>query len=170
MKTNLLVQDLASDRYNLRQRLLARLLATSLDHQLAAGRLPLPGTALARHAGQITTPAARTELTRRWHKVLNLAGRPAVSLAPRAPLRLRDVAESEADIRKLIAILASSRPIAARGAAAASWLLTDGTGPLYNGHAPVDLADAIRAAIRDLDPAASTSAGRTHRDSREYCQ
>jgi hypothetical protein len=169
METNLLDQSLTSDRYNLRERLLARLLATSLDRQLAAGQLLLPGRALARHASQITTPAARADLAARWYKVLNLAGRPAVSLAPRAPLRRRDVAESEADIRQLIAILASERPIAARGAAAASWLLTDGTGPLYNGHAPIALADAIRAAIRDLDPAAGPSA-RTHRDSREYCQ
>jgi hypothetical protein len=168
METNLLDQGLASDRYNLRERLLARLLATSLDRQLAAGRLPLPGTALARHASQITSPAGRAELARRWYRVLNLASRSAVSLAPRAPLRRQDVAESEADIRKLIAILASSRPIGARGAAAASWLLTDGTGPLYNGHAPVALADAIRAAIRDLDPAAPSA--RTHGDTREYCQ
>jgi hypothetical protein len=170
METNLLARDLTSDHYNLRERLLARLLATSLDRQLAAGRQPLPGSALAIHARQITSPAARGELVQRWRKVLDLARQPAIPLTPRAPLRRHDVVRAEADVRELIAILASGMPIAARGAATASWLLTDGTGPLYNGHSPVGLADTIRAAIRHLDPAGLASADVTHRDDAEYAR
>jgi hypothetical protein len=170
MNTNLLARDQAYDRYNLRERLLARLLATSLDRQLASGRLPLPGSALAIHASQITSPAARGDLVQRWFRVLELARQPAVPLTPRAPLRRHDIAAAEAGVRELIAILASGRPIAARGVATASLLLTDGTGPLYNGHSPASLGDVIRAAVRYLDPASLAAADRPDRDHAEYAR
>ena len=50
--------------------------------------------------------------------------------------------------------LAVPLPVTAQGVAAASMLLTDAAGPLYNHHHPVALGDALRAATRQLDPAA----------------
>jgi hypothetical protein len=44
-------------------------------------------------------------------------------------------------------------PVAARGVAMAGVLLTDAIGPVYSRRGPVTLADALAAAIAQLDPA-----------------
>lgn len=46
-------------------------------------------------------------------------------------------------------------PVAAAGVAAASVLLTDGAGPVYNPRSDITLRDALRLAIARLDPSAS---------------
>lgn len=51
----------------------------------------------------------------------------------------------------MISVLIGGRPIDARGAAMASWLLRDGTGPLYNRRSPVDLGAAVREATRQME-------------------
>jgi len=48
----------------------------------------------------------------------------------------------------MLAVLAGPLPITARGAAVASALLSDGTGPLHNRHSGLDLGTAIREATR----------------------
>jgi hypothetical protein len=50
----------------------------------------------------------------------------------------------------MLAVLASPLPISARGAAMASVLLVDGTGPLYNPHSGRELAAAARDAAREM--------------------
>ena len=50
----------------------------------------------------------------------------------------------------MLAVLASPLPISARGAAMASVLLGDGTGPLHNPHSTRDLAAAVRDATRAM--------------------
>ena len=50
----------------------------------------------------------------------------------------------------MLAVLACPLPISARGAAMASVLLGDGTGPLHNAHSAQGLAAAVRDATREM--------------------
>ncbi len=135
-------------------RLLARALASSLDRQLAAGRPPRSSRALAVRARAIVSPAARRELAGRWASVLDRAGRRPVPRSPRAPLRRGAVIAAAADLREMIWVLTSGLPIDARGAAMASRLLSDGTGPLYNHRSRVELGTVAREAIRQMGSSA----------------
>jgi hypothetical protein len=131
-------------------RLLAGALAPSLDRQLAAGRQPRSGQALAIRAREIATPAVRRELARRWTNVLDQARQQPVPRSARVPLQRGAVFAAERDLHAMISVLASDRPIDARGAAMASVLLRDGTGPLYNHRSLVDLGAVVRAATRQM--------------------
>jgi hypothetical protein len=136
-------------------RLLARVRASSLDRQLAEGRSPGSSPALVIRARQIVSPAGRRELAQRWQHVLDLAGRPPVPLTSRGPLCRDRIAAAERDVREMLALLTGVQPIAARGAAMASVLLSDGTGPLHNRRSPLDLAAEVRQATSQMDPDAS---------------
>ncbi len=148
------------------QRLLVRLRAPSLDRQLAAGWPPSASRGLALRAREITSPAGRRELAQWWHHVLMQGRRPPV---PRTPLvlRYRDrIAGAEDDVQDMLAVLTGPLPVTARGAAMASSLLRDGTGPLHNRHSPVSLNDAVREATRQMTgPPAGTPPGGTDRES-----
>jgi hypothetical protein len=133
------------------ERFLARVLAASLDRKLASGHLPRSSNCLAVRAQYLVSPAGRSELARRWLDVLALAGMPPVPRTPRGPLCRGAVADGEHDVREMIAILAGTLPIAARGAAVASWLLRDGTGPLHNHRSALDLGCVVQEAIRQMD-------------------
>jgi hypothetical protein len=157
MKTQLLYESPAHDALPEREppwdRLLARALAPSLDRQLAAGCPPRSRPALAIRAREIVTQAARRELARRWANVLDLASQqPVPQRSARALLQRSAVIAAAPDLHELIAVLTGGRPIDARGAAMASSLLSDGTGPLYNRRSPVDVGTAVRAATRQMDP------------------
>jgi hypothetical protein len=135
-------------------RLLARVLSGSLDRQLASGCPAGTSRALAIRAREITSAARRRELAQRWDHVLDQARRPAVPRTPRAPLCRDRVAAAEPDVREMITVLARTSPIAARGVAMASLLLTDGNGPLHNHRSPVNLSAAVQEAARHLDSSA----------------
>jgi hypothetical protein len=62
------------------------------------------------------------------------------------------------DLHEMISVLTSGLPVDARGAAMASSLLRDGTGPLYNHRSIVDLGAVVRAATRQMNPFAARSA------------
>ena len=128
---------------------LARAYAPSLDCHLAAG-WPVTSRLLAIRAQEITSPAGRGELVRGWGHVLRRARQPAVPRTPHAPLCRDRITAAEGDLRTMLAVLASPLPISARGAAMASVLLGDGTGPLYNRHSGRDLAAAARDATREM--------------------
>ena len=155
MTTGLLYQSGAHDAEPKHERpwdrLLARALASSLDRQLAAGRPPRSSHALAIRAREIVSPAARRELAQRWANVLDQAGRRPVPLSPRAPLRRGAVIAAGPDLREMISVLTSDLPIDARGAAIASWLLRDGSGPLYNLLSPAELGTIVREATRQMN-------------------
>jgi hypothetical protein len=164
MTTDLLLR-LASYDDRPWDRLLARVRAPSLDRQLAAGRPPESGPALAIRARQIISPAARRELARHWEHVLDLALRPPVPLTRRGPLCRGRIAAAERDAQEMLAVLTGPQPIAARGAAMASVLLSDGTGPLHNRRSPADLAAEVRQATRQMDSFATDGAAGADTDS-----
>jgi hypothetical protein len=138
---------------------LARLRAPSLDRQLATGCPPGSSRALAIRAGRIRSLAGRSELAQGWGQVLELARRPPVPRTPRGPLCRGRIAAAEGDVREMLAVLTGAHPIAARGAAMASVLLSDGAGPLHSRRSPVDLGAAVREATRQMDPFAGAAAG-----------
>jgi hypothetical protein len=71
------------------------------------------------------------------------------------------IAAAERDVRAMVDVLTGPRPITVRGAAMASFLLSDGTGPVHNRHSPRDLAAAVRDATRQMpEPRASTPPAR----------
>jgi hypothetical protein len=150
--------DAAPKHERLWDRLLARVLASSLDRKLAAGCPPRSSRALAVRAREIVSLPARRELAQRWASVLDRAGRRPVPRSPRAPLRRGAVIAATADLRAMISVLTSGLPIGTRGAAMASWLLSDGTGPLYNHRSPVELATIVREATTQMDSLADRRA------------
>jgi hypothetical protein len=129
-------------------RFAARVLAASLDRQLAAGHPPQSSQALAIRLRLVASPAGRRELAEHWIHVMDLTARPPAPLPARGPLCRGAVAEG--DVREMIAILAGDLPIAARGAAVASWLLSDGTGPLHNHRSSLQLSAAVRQVTRQI--------------------
>jgi hypothetical protein len=151
-------------------RLLARTLAPSLDQQIATGCLPGSSRALAIRARQIVSPAARRELARGWQHALDQVRQPPVPRTPRGLLRRDRIAAAEHDVREMLAVLTSEQPIAARGAAMASGLLTDGTGPLYSRHSLLDLGAAVREATRQMSPLAAAPAAGADRVREERYQ
>ena len=119
--------------------------------QPARGRDARPGTSrlLAVRAQEITSPAGRGELVRLWEYVLTGPAARAPR-TPHAPLCRDRIAAAEHDVRTMLAVLACPLPITARGAAMASVLLGDGTGPLHNPHCARDLGAAVREATRQM--------------------
>jgi hypothetical protein len=151
-------------------RFLARVRAPSLDRQLAAGCPPGSSRVLAIRARRILSPAGRRELARGWNHVLDLARRPPVPRTPRGPLCRSRIAAAERDVREMLAVLTGAHPIAARGAAMAGGLLSDGTGPLHSRRSPLDLGAAVREATSQMNPFAGAPAGGADRESGGCCR
>jgi hypothetical protein len=95
---------------------------------------------------------------------MDVAVRPPAPVPLRGPLCRGAVAAAEAEVREMIAVLNGRLPVSARGAAMASWLLSDGTGPLHNHRSPIELSAAVRAATRQMGSFADTSPGGAGRD------
>jgi hypothetical protein len=140
-------------RFNRRwARLFARLLASSLDRQLAQGRSPESNRLLAARAQVLVSPTMRRALAQNWANLLVQARIPPVVRDPRVPLNRDYIIAREPDIQQMLNALLAPLPAQARGAAMASWLLSDGTGPLYDRRRSADLGIALRESIAQLDP------------------
>jgi len=74
---------------------------------------------------------------------------------PRVSSNRESIIACETDIREMLEALLAPLPSPARGTAMASWLLRDGTGPIYNHRLSEDLGISLREAIAQLDPAVS---------------
>ncbi len=136
-------------------RLLSRLLAPSLDRQLASGCSPESNRLLATRAQRLVSPSVRGALTRNWLDLLTVARRPAVPRISHTPLCRDRIIAAEDEIRAMLGVLSTTLPTPARGVAMASWLLRNGAGPLYNRHCAADLRTELREATAQLDPAIS---------------
>jgi hypothetical protein len=132
-------------RVRLRDRIAARLLAHSLDRQLADGVPPERSAALSLRARRLADPAYARFLARRLNEIV----REAVSRrVPRAQIavRLSAVVTVSAEFEELARRLVAPRPVAVRGVAQVSMLLREGSGPLYSSRADEDLGAALRRA------------------------
>jgi len=79
--------------------------------------------------------------------------------SPRVLCNRDYIIASESDIREMLNALLAPLPSSARGTAMASWLLRDGTGPIYNRRLSGDLDTSVREVIAQLDPAVSLQEG-----------
>lgn len=119
-----------------------------LDRQLIWGVAPQAETQLARHASRLVSRTERDRLCATVRGLLDsaLASRPM--LAAVRPHRRR-IAEAQAPLRLLIALLDSTTPVSAKGVARLRMLLSDDSGPLYqNGRG--DLPAELNRILTDL--------------------
>ena len=135
--------------------LLVRLLSSSLDRRLAAGRQPESSRLLAAHAERLVSPSLRQTLAKNWEDLLVQLRRPPAARSPRAPLCRKHIIMAEPAVRAMLGALVAPVPIPARGVAMARQLLSEGVGPLYNPHSLVDLQAALQETGIQLDPLAS---------------
>jgi hypothetical protein len=134
---------------------MARLLAPRLDCLLARGRSPEESGLLSARAQVLVSPGMRLSLADNWTDTLEQAHRPPVVRDPRVPVHRGAIVASESDIRAMIEALVAPVPVPARGCAMASWLLCDGTGPLYDRRGPARVAAAVRETTAHLDAGAA---------------
>lgn len=137
-------------------RALARAFGFRLDRRLAAGRSPEADRLLAARAQHLVSPAIRQALADDWEYLLRVVKHAPAPTLGRMALRRGQIVAAEPEVRELAACLRTPLPVAAAGVAAASVLLTDGAGPLHNPYAQkLDLRDALRQTIAQLDPSVS---------------
>ncbi len=132
-------------------RAVSRLLAPALDRKLAEGRSPESHLLLAARSQVLVSPVKRRTLAQNWADLLAQARTPTGPRDPRAPINRNSILSHESDIRALLAGLAAPTAGHVRGIALLSWLLADGTGPLYNRHPADELAGLLREATALLD-------------------
>jgi hypothetical protein len=137
----------------LTDRVLAHAFGASLDRQLAAGTEPETTPLLAARAQDIVSLPRRRALAGAWKHLLQAARDGRRLRTPAVPIQAAQIAAAEPAIRDLISRLTAPLPVTAQGAAMASVLLTDATGPVYRRRGPVTLDNAIAAAVAQLDPA-----------------
>jgi hypothetical protein len=140
-------------------RLRARLLGASLDRRLAAGCPPESSPLLAARAQHIVALRSRRRLARNWENLLRTARRGPGAHHMAVSVCGKHIAAAEPRVRELVRLVTAPLPVTARGVALAAAPLTDATGPVYNPRSRVSLADALDAAIAQLDPALPLMSG-----------
>src|SRR5690348_8260576 len=144
-------------------RLLARVLAASLDRQLAAGARPEASAVLAARAMVLTSAGYRRALAASLRRMLAASVAPGPrtlpvttarsaggAVHPYVPLRRDRIAGAAAELAGLADCLTARGPVPARGVALVSQLLADGAGPLYRAGGRADLEDLVERAAQAL--------------------
>ncbi|MEN3283955.1 MAG: hypothetical protein V7607_5095 [Solirubrobacteraceae bacterium] len=137
-------------RAGLRDWLMARLRADSLDRELARGVAPETCGALTLRARRLIGPSARAALARQLRRVVSDARGGHVWMS-RVPVRRPEVLDAADELDVLADRLAAPGPVDVRGVAQVQLLLTDGTGPLYFRGATEELRARVANALSRLD-------------------
>jgi len=150
-------------RVSLWHRLLARVLAASLDHRLADGARPEANALLAARAMVLTSAGYRRALAASLRRMLAASVAPQPRWLPEAaarpsraathsyvPLRRDRIAGAAEDLAGLAECLTQRGPVPARGVALVSQLLADGGGPLYRAASRDDLSESVERASQAL--------------------
>ncbi|HTW20511.1 MAG TPA: hypothetical protein VME70_09910 [Mycobacteriales bacterium] len=132
--------------------LACRLRGPSLDRKLAAGRAPESSRLLAARAELIASPEGCRALAEDWQRAVQWPRHPGALYTARPGVCRRQVDRAGPELADLLECLLAPGPKAAQGIAVAGLLLTDGTGPLYDGRGEADLATVLRRARRQMDP------------------
>ena len=130
----------------LEDRLIARMLARSLDRELAAGVAPTISEAHAARVEQLTARRTRGAVAHRLDCLIERADAAGSGFRITAAPCCEQVWHAKALIRATIARLRSAEPLDARGVARLRTVLADTTGPCYVPSRP----DALTAALRDV--------------------
>jgi hypothetical protein len=128
------------------ERLASRARASSLDRQLASGRLPETSPLLALRAQSLVRPPHRQSLARCIQRILDDAARPTPRLSPVISPPRRSLNNAADVLTRLVDCLCSPGPVSACGVAKVRTLLSDGTGPLYY---PADDTE-LRASVEEI--------------------
>jgi hypothetical protein len=144
-------------------RLLARVLAASLDRQLASGARPEASAVLAARAMVLTSAGYRRALAASLGRMLAASVTPGSrplpvttarsaggAVHPYIPLRRDRIAGAAAELAGLADCLTARGPVPARGVALVSQLLADGGGPLYRAASRDDLTESVEQASQAL--------------------
>jgi hypothetical protein len=164
-------------------RLIARARASRLDSDLAGGASPDASVALALRARTLIGARTRREVAQGAQRLLATAMRAPAAGRSREPatdglrvpaadgLRVpsarplnvpicRDrVRESAEELGDLIRRLLADAPVAARGVALASALLSDGSGPFYHRANADDVRSRVREVVDALHPLHQAAVG-----------
>ena len=133
-------------------RILVRLRASRLDHDLAHGASPDATVALALRAQMLVRMRARRDVARSAQRVLAAAMQDPAGSRLRVPVGRDQVRNSAEELGDLIRRLLAGGPVAARGVALANVLLSDGGGPLYHRASADDARARLHEAVNALDP------------------
>ncbi len=134
----------------MRDRVLARMRTSTLDHQLAAGASPEASVTLALHAGHLCGPVQRRLLARSLTRIAAAAEAPT-GRRVKAPVCRQAVLRTRAELSAVVDRLVADGPIDVQGVARLRNLLADGTGPLYRDSPPEHLRAELLAALAALD-------------------
>lgn len=133
-----------------------RLTSVTLDRELASGAVPESRTVLAARANYLISSSARRAIARDWRNLLDTATRaPQHGNGRLVHICWDRILDSEIWIETMMTSLSDGSPSAVRGVAMASWLLSDGSGPIYNRGSDTDLRSAVREVTSLLDPVAA---------------
>lgn len=138
-------------------RMLARILGTRLDRELASGTTPEASASLAARAIWLTSGQVRRDLAASIQRILAAAGQPlavpplrAAGAPPHVRFCRARVSRSAPELAELAGHLTRPGPVPVQGVAMVSQFLADGTGPLYHQACRDDLAGTISTATRAL--------------------
>jgi hypothetical protein len=134
----------------LRERLSARVRSRRLDIALARGTPPETAAPLALRARRLAALSRRRAIAAGLRRVIRDTCRGVPPSQARISPRLSQVIAASDDLMRLADALDSPGPVAARGVAQAWILLTDGTGPLYNGNSTANLRARAASAADNL--------------------
>ncbi len=137
-------------RVRWRHRVMVRVRASALDHELAAGASPESSVALALHAGRLCEPAERRVLARSLTRIVAASDTPTPRRL-KAPVCRPAVHQARTEFAAVVSRLLATGPVDVRGLARVRTLLADGTGPLYQS-APVEqLRKELTAVLAAFD-------------------
>lgn len=134
-------------------RLRARMRASALDRQLAAGASPESSTVLAVHAGHLCRPAERRVLAHTLSRLTAAADAPGAKRAvgARTPVCTSAIHDSEAELAAVVDRLEAPDPISVQAVARLRTLVSDGGGPLYRRATSGRLRRELRATLEAMD-------------------
>jgi hypothetical protein len=127
-------------------RLLARLHATKLDNDLAAGASPDGSVELALRARELVRTCTRRDLAVGARRVLAAASQPPSPVRVPVPVCRDQVRACSAELTELIGRLLAAGPVSARGVAQTRVLLSSANSPLYNRASSADLRAKVNRA------------------------
>ena len=145
------IKPLTARRLRAWVRLGAGLRCSSLDSRLAEGEPPESSRILAARADVLVSPAMGGDLAHSLETVLSRARVRARRRRPQVSINRLAIVNCEREMQAVIDALQRSSPTPARGFAAVSRLLSDGTGPLFNPRRATELADALAVAAAYMD-------------------
>jgi hypothetical protein len=118
-----------------------------LDRALAEGTHPWRSPELAMRAAELTSSRSRLDFAETLERLVDCAEVERLGVT----VRRSGIIECADDVRELVRALRSGASWRPHGAALASFLITNGSSPLYNAYALTSTRSLVRAALAAFD-------------------